>query len=277
MQDTYRGAEIMPMVEKFEITNLGYIAGQTFNDILAMDEVEAFDIGSLRFLITAAVSWESWTAWRRMFPHVHLSFGYGMTELCGGTGYSEAAIMDDPEKFGSAGLCFPYLELRVVDDNGHEVEQGEPGELIWRGPKNAAGYWREPELTAEVFRHGWVFSGDIGRVDADGHMYFLDRKKDMIKSGGENIASAEVERVLMEHEAVADAAVIGVPDERWDEVPMAFVVLHEDQQISEEDVVEHCLIYLAKFKAPKHVKFTESLPRNDSGKVLKRVLRETVQ
>ena len=144
-----------------------------------------------------------------------------------------------------------------------------------RGPKVFKGYWRDPEATAAAFAGGWFHTGDIGVRDEDGYLFIVDRLKDMIVSGGENIAGSEVERVLYEHEAVLEAAVVGRPDERWGEVPVAFVVLRAGRRRRPRDeLIEHCRGQLARFKVPKEVTFLDALPRNPSGKVLKRELRD---
>ena len=142
-----------------------------------------------------------------------------------------------------------------------------------RGPKVFKGYWRDPEATAKAFAGGWFHTGDIGVLDDDGYLYIVDRLKDMIVSGGENIASSEVERVLYEHEAVVEVAVVGRPDERWGEVPVAYVVRAESSTATADELIDHCRGQLAKFKVPKDVLFIDELPRNPSGKVLKRELR----
>ncbi len=143
-----------------------------------------------------------------------------------------------------------------------------------RGPKVFKGYWRDPDATEAAFAGGWFHTGDIGVKDDDGYLYIVDRLKDMIVSGGENIASSEVERVLYEHESVVEAAVVGRPDDRWGEVPVAYVVVRAAATTTPEELVEHCRGQLARFKVPKHVVFVDALPRNPSGKVLKRELRD---
>jgi acyl-CoA synthetase (AMP-forming)/AMP-acid ligase II len=147
------------------------------------------------------------------------------------------------------------------------------GEIVLRGPKVFKGYWKDPEATARTFRGGWFHTGDVGYLDDEGFLYIVDRKKDMIVSGGENIASPEVERVLYEHPAVLEAAVVGEPDERWGEVPVAFVVRRPGAEVDADQLREFCLGRLAKFKVPRRVEFIDALPRNPSGKVLKRELR----
>ena len=146
--------------------------------------------------------------------------------------------------------------------------------MVLRGPKVFAGYWRDPDATAAAFAGGWFHTGDIGVMDDDGYVYIVDRLKDMIVSGGENIASSEVERVLYEHESVVEAAVVGRPDERWGEVPVAFVVVRAGSTTTPDELVEHCRGQLAKYKVPKDVMLVDELPRNPSGKVLKRELRQ---
>ena len=143
-----------------------------------------------------------------------------------------------------------------------------------RGPKVFKGYWRDPDATAKAFARDWFHTGDIGVRDHDGYLFIVDRLKDMIISGGENVAGSEVERVLDEHEAVLEAAVVGRRDERWGEVPVAFVALRPGKAASEEELLERCRSELARFKVPQAITFVDALPRNPSGKVLKRELRD---
>src|SRR6185503_1774232 len=176
-------------------------------------------------------------------------------------------------KLGSVGRPCLHLELDLWDAAGRSVPAGERGEIVLRGPKVFKGYWRDPEATKKAFAEGWFHTGDIGVRDEDGYLFIVDRLKDMIVSGGENIASSEVERVLYEHEAVLEVAVVGRPDERWGEVPVAFVALRPETTATADELIELCQGQLAKFKVPKDVVFVEALPRNPSGKVLKRELR----
>jgi acyl-CoA synthetase (AMP-forming)/AMP-acid ligase II len=142
-----------------------------------------------------------------------------------------------------------------------------------RGPKVFPGYWRDPVATAAAFAGGWFHTGDVGVRDEDGYLFIVDRLKDMIVSGGENIAGSEVERVLYEHESVSEAAVVGRPDDRWGEVPVAFVVRRDGSAVTADELLEHCRSQLARYKVPKEITFLDALPRNPSGKVLKRELR----
>jgi fatty-acyl-CoA synthase len=173
---------------------------------------------------------------------------------------------------------YPMLgvELRVVDDEGHEVAaDGEQvGEVIARGNVVMAGYWRQPEATGAVIVDGWFHTGDMATLDEEGSIEVVDRKKDLIISGGENVSSIEVEGLLYKHPAVLEAAVIAVPDERWGEVPGAIVVLKPGASATEEEIVEFCRAHLAHFKCPKSVSFMEALPRTATGKIQKNLLRE---
>ncbi len=150
---------------------------------------------------------------------------------------------------------------------------GERGEIVMRGPKVFRGYWRDPDATAAAFEGGWFHTGDVGIRDDDGYLFIVDRFKDMIVSGGENIASSEIERVLYEHDAVLEVAVVGRPDDRWGEVPVAFVVLRDDARVTQTRFSNTAEAQLARFKVPKAITFLGALPRNPSGKVLKRELR----
>ena len=208
---------------------------------------------------------------QRAFPSAWFADAYGLTETVSGDTFLDRASI--VTKLGSVGRPCLHLELDVWDEHRTSVAPGVRGEIVMRGPKVFKGYWRDEDATAAAFEGGWFHTGDIGVRDEDGYLFIVDRLKDMIVSGGENIAGSEVERVLYEHESVLEAAVVGRPDERWGEVPVAFVVLRPDASATADELVEHCRAQLAKFKVPKEVTFLDALPRNPSGKVLKRELR----
>jgi acyl-CoA synthetase (AMP-forming)/AMP-acid ligase II len=164
--------------------------------------------------------------------------------------------------------------LRIVDEAGQDVADGEPGELWIRSPSLASGYWKKPKVTAEVFPQGWYHSGDIAIRDEEGLYYIHDRLKDMIVSGGENIYSTEIESVLSTHPAVAVAAVIGVPDARWGEAVKACIVLRPGMVVSAEELLDYCRPRLAGYKVPKSIDFHAAFPMTGSGKIAKKELRE---
>lgn len=199
--------------------------------------------------------------------------GYGLTETApGGT---LMPVEDWRRKAGTAGKPAMHVELRVVDEGGRDCLADQTGEVLFRGPNVFVGYWNRPDATAEAFTpEGWFKTGDLGRLDDEGFLTLIDRKKDMVITGGENVYSAEVEDVLFSHEAVAEAAIIGAPDPKWGESVLAIVVLRPGAKATADELIAHCRSRLAKYKAPKRVAFVDLLPRNAAGKVLKRELRE---
>jgi fatty-acyl-CoA synthase len=207
----------------------------------------------------------------RTFPRASIVSAYGQTETAGATTLLKGA--DATRKLGSVGKPMLGVELRLVDDDGVDVANDQVGEIVYRGPMLTSGYLGRNDATCEAFAGGWFHSGDLARRDDEGYIYIVDRKKDLIVSGGENVYPAEIERVLLEHAAVADAAVIGVPHARWIETPVAFVVLVDGAAASESELVDHCRARLASYKKPTRVIFVDHLPRNAGGKILKRELR----
>jgi fatty-acyl-CoA synthase len=176
-------------------------------------------------------------------------------------------------KTGTAGVPHFFTDARLVGVDGTEAAPGEPAEILVQGPNVARGYWGLPDATAQSFQDGWFRTGDVAVADEDGYVTIVDRLKDMIISGGENIYPAEVENALYDHPAVAECAVVGIPDEKWGEVPRAYVVLAPGAQATEDELLASLLGRLAKYKIPKSVVFTGALPRNAGGKVLKAQLR----
>ena len=205
--------------------------------------------------------------------------GVPMLQVYGATETSPIAVYTrlggDLSRAGSTGLPGLVCEARVVDEHGRDTLPGTPGEVVVRGPNVFTGYWGNAAATAEALRDGWFRTGDIAARDADGYFYIRDRKTNMIVSGGENIYPAEIERVLLEHAAVAEAAVIGVPDPRWQEVPLAIVVARAGAAVSADELRAFMLARLARFKLPREIAFATELPRNALGKVQHFRLRES--
>ncbi len=203
---------------------------------------------------------------------VPLIQGWGMTETSPG---GIALDADDAlRKIGSSGKALLHTEIKIVDSDGNELERGNVGELYIKGPNITPGYWNNPEATAKSFIDGWLMTGDAARCDEEGFVYIVDRWKDMYISGGENVYPAEVENVLYQIPQIAEAAIIGVPSEKWGETGKAVLVLKAGEQLDSDAVIAHCIKHLAKFKVPQSVEFIEALPRNATGKVLKRELRD---
>jgi acyl-CoA synthetase (AMP-forming)/AMP-acid ligase II len=197
---------------------------------------------------------------------------WGMTEMCGpGSFMNVEDILRKPE---SAGKPYFNVDLRIMGTDGSELPSGQVGELVVRAPHVMLGYWNRPQATRDTIKDGWLYTGDLGYVDPEGFLYIVDRKKDMLVSGGENVYPAEIERVINELPSVAEASVIGIPDEKWGEVPKAFVVALPGNTLTAEDVAAHCRSKLAGYKVPKQIEFLDQLPRTPSGKVLKRKLRK---
>ena len=184
------------------------------------------------------------------------------------------ALASKPNLLKSCGKPVEGAAIEIRNDNEKEVPRGTIGQVCAKGPQVMQGYWKLEDATKETLAGGWLHTGDAGRMDEDGYVYIEDRIKDMIVSAGENIYSIEVESALMEHPEITDAAVIGIPDEKFGEAVKAFIVTKDGKELSQEDVIEFCKSKIASYKTPKTVDLIEIIPRNPSGKILKKVLRE---
>ena len=242
--------------------------------VCALPGLRSWNLSQLRRVWWGAAP-ASTTLLRAMFdafPGTEVIAAFGQTECSPITCLLSGE--DAIRKIGSVGTPMLNVEVRIVDDEMNDVGQGEVDEIVYLGPLVMKGYWNRPIETGEAFHGGWFHSGDLVRQDGDGYIYVVDRKKDMIISGGENIYSAEVENVVAAHAKVAEVAVIGVPDPKWGEIPMAVIVAHDPADPPTDDEIEtHCRAHLAAYKRPRRVVVVESLPRNANGKVLKTELR----
>lgn len=198
--------------------------------------------------------------------------GYGLTEV--GTNCFSMSDDDPEKKPGTVGRPIFHSEMKLVDENGRPVPTNQTGELLIKGPHVTTGYWKNTAATAEALRDGWFYTGDMARQDEDGYFFIAGRFKDMIISGGENVYAAEVEAVFVAHRAVAEAALIGQPDEKWGEVGVVVVVLANGRSVTEADLLHFCQGKLARYKIPKRIIFTEALPYSPYGKVIKAALKE---
>jgi fatty-acyl-CoA synthase len=253
-----------------------WLAPVMLGGMLALSDGAAYDLESVRWVVGGGERTPEARirAFSGLFTRGRYVDAYGLTETCSGDTMMEAGR--EIEKIGSVGRPLAHIEVEIRGPEGQGLATGEAGEICLRGPKVTQGYWKDPEKTKASFFGDWLRTGDIGRLDAEGFLYLTERKKDMIVSGGENIASSEVERVVYELPQIQDAAVIGVPDPTWGERPVAVVVLKPGQTLTLEVLQEYCRRKLAGFKVPKELIVRTDLPRNPSGKILKRLLRQDI-
>jgi len=240
--------------------------------LLAYPDRGRYDTSSVRMVINGAMYMpaDMRRAVLEMFPNARMGDTYGMTEA------SPCTTILRPEdvlrKPASVGVPLTICDVKIFDDEGRELPPGQVGEIVNRG-NFMMGYDKNPQATAEAVRNGWYHTGDLGKKDEEGFIYLVDRKKDMIVTGGENVYSREVEEVIASHPAVFETAVIGLPDERWGERVTAVVVPRPGAAVSEEEILAHCRKNLAGYKCPKAVVFREELPKSAAGKILKKDIR----
>jgi len=269
----FNAQNVLEMIAREKVTVISG-APAMFHFLLNLPGKEKYDTRSVTKCTTGSSILPEETKEKlfRFFPNIQGIYDvYGCTECS-----PNICILngkDSLRKKESVGPPLPFLEVRIMDDQDRPVPANVVGELICRGPNVMKGYYKDPEGTAEAMRGGWFHTGDLARMDEEGYVYIVDRKKDMIISGGENIYPRELEEVLYRHPQIQDAAVVGIPDPLWGESVKAFVVLRKDAAMKEEEVVEYCKAHLASYKKPRSVAFVDSLPRNPSGKVLKTLLR----
>ncbi|MFG3136426.1 class I adenylate-forming enzyme family protein [Streptomyces sp. NPDC048211] len=266
-------------VEKEQITAT-FLVPAMLNTLLAHPGAADHDVSSLTNLRVggAPISPQRLRDAVEFFGPV-VAQGYGLgetTSIIASLSSADVArgVREDPELLQSCGRAVFDTEIRIVDEKGQELAPGEIGELVVRGPDCVGGYWKAPELSAEAFRDGWVLTGDLGWMREDGYLFLVDRKKDMIISGGFNIYCTEVEAALYEHPAVQETCVVGVPDEKWGEAVKAVVVTHAGQDITAEQLIDFCAERLDRFKKPRSVDFVAELPTNRNGKVDRKAVRE---
>jgi fatty-acyl-CoA synthase len=264
---------LLPLMQKQKITSF-FAPPTVWISLLRSPLLEQCDLSSLRkgYYGASIMPVEVLREISRRLPAVRLWNFYGQTEI------APLATVLKPEdqlrKPGSAGRPVLNVETRVVDDRMVDVQPGEIGEIVHRSPQLLQGYFNDAERTARAFEGGWFHSGDLATVDEEGYITVVDRKKDMIKSGGENVASREVEEIIFELPQVSEVAVVGLPHPRWIEAVTAFVVIKPGQELTQAQVIEYCAARMAQFKTPKGVAFVETLPKNPTGKLLKRELRK---
>lgn len=266
-------AEIMRLIQDEKINVTILVPVMAFF-ILLLPDLDKYDTSSLRIWVSGAAILPTETRKQisQCFPNVAIFDLFGQTEMSPVVCGLRPSDVEGHE--ASVGKPIPFVEIRIVDDKDDDVPAGSIGEAVYRGPTVMKEYYKDPEATANALRNGWFHSTDLFRQDDEGFLYVVDRKKDMIVSGGENIYPAEVEEIIYRHSKVLECAVIGVHDDQWGESVKAVIVCKKGECLSEAEIIEHCKQHLASFKKPKSVDFVDALPRNAAGKVLKTVLRQ---
>jgi acyl-CoA synthetase (AMP-forming)/AMP-acid ligase II len=280
LRRSYEPLDAMTMIDRYGVTATSF-APTMLSMLLQHPRVDDFSLASLRTIAYGGSSMPVETLRRAMarFPGADFVQGFGMTELSGNVLYFDpashrVAASERPELLAAAGRSMALSRIRLVDDEMRDVPVGAVGEIVVRGDQVMLGYWRRPEANVEAFAGGWFHTGDMGRTDEHGFTAIVDRKKDMIVTGGENVYSKEVEDVIYTVPGVAEASIIGLPDPHWGENVAAVVVPAPGATVTADEVIAACRASLAGYKKPKQVFFVEELPRNASGKILKRELRE---
>jgi fatty-acyl-CoA synthase len=271
--------EVLQNIPRFRVTHL-FLPPTAFYNLLSYPEVEKFDYSSLQVFLLAGspVSPDKLKCGVDIFgPCICQS--YGQTEapmlltFLDQKTLAAAAAGEHPERLASCGKPTSAVRLAIMDDEGRILPSGERGEIVARGNLVGGGYYKMPEATAEIRRYGWHHTGDVGYTDNDGYVYIVDRKKDMIITGGFNVFSVEVETAIMSLTQVNECAVIGVPDDTWGEAVKAFVVLKDGEHLTQDDVLKHCKAKLGGVKAPKSIEFCAEIPKTPAGKIDRKALR----
>lgn len=273
-------AWVLKTIQEERVTHMN-IVPTIAGFMLTFPDLDKYDLSSMRALTYAGspMPFELLMRLKEKFPNLDFGQGYGLTEasptvaLLDEKDHRKTETEKDRRRLTSAGREALTIEVRVVNDKGEEVAPGEVGEITARGKNIMMGYWKNPELTAQTLINGWLHTGDMATVDEDGYIYIVDRKNDMIISGGENIYPREVEEVIFKHPAVLECAVVGVPDRIWGESVKAVVVLKAGQKATEDEIMVLCKKHLAGYKKPKSVDFVSSLPKTPIGKILRREIK----
>ena len=268
-------AKVLSIIQGYKVTKI-FMVPAAMQFILMLPQARETDYSSVDYILYGAspIPLDLLREAIEVFQCGFIQL-YGMTETCGSATFLPAAdhCVEGNERMKSAGKPLPFVEVCVKGDDGHVLPPREVGEICIKSPSNMSSYWKLPEATDKTMVDGWIHTGDAGYTDEDGYVYVYDRVKDMIVSGGENIYPAEIESAMFGHPAIADVAVIGVPDDKWGEAAKAVVVLKEGVEATAEDILAFTREKIAGFKIPKSVDFIAELPRNPSGKLLKKDLR----
>ncbi len=271
LMERFSPLEFLREIQTYKVTCF-WIVPSMYYAFLQLKEFETFDLSSIRWMVTfgASNSPDALRRFHQFCPKAHLLNGWGMTE----TNAPTVVLPRGSEKIESVGRPLPWAEVKIFNDQDKELAPGLVGEIVVRSWVVTDGYYKDPQLTAETLRNGWFHTGDLGKFDPEGNLYIVGRTKEMIKVGGEIVFEPEVESAIQKHTAVAEAAVVGMPDKLRGEVPKAFIALKPGQQLSEEDLRSFLRQHLAHFKIPHQFEFLPVLPKNRVGKIDKELLRK---
>jgi acyl-CoA synthetase (AMP-forming)/AMP-acid ligase II len=273
LKERYDPLDCLQTIQKEGINRWSAIP-TIYGEIVNLPDLHRYNLNSITKLSSGAAPMPMEVKKRLayLFPNAGILDGYGQTESAGAI--TQLSAKDALRKQSSVGFPYPTNEIRVVNNNDKDVPIGEVGELVYEGPSRMSHYYKDPEATQEAMRGGWMHSGDLVKVDEEGYIYLIDRKKDMIVTGGENVYSREVEDTIIKLPQVAEVCIIGLPDPKWGEAVTAVIVVKSGSHLSEEEVIKFCKDQIASYKSPKKVIFAEALPKNSVGKILKREMKE---
>jgi acyl-CoA synthetase (AMP-forming)/AMP-acid ligase II len=277
---TFDAKEVFETIQKRRVTNM-FMAPAMIKRLITSPEIDKYDLSSLKCIHYggAPIYVEDLKAAVKKLGQIFIQlFGQAESPMTISYLRKEEHILDgtvdEMERLKSAGISRTDVEVRIFDESDNELPTGKMGEIVVRGEVVMRGYWKNPHATTETLRGGWLHTGDLGIMDEKGYIYILDRAKDMIISGGENIYSREIEDVILRHPAIHEVAIIGVPDETWGEAVKAIVVLKPRQKATEKEIIDFCKQNMASYKKPKSIEFVDEIPKNPYGKIPKRELKE---
>ena len=270
VMEFYHPLELLRNLEKYKVTGT-FLVPTMFIGMLNLEEFDKVQLPHLRWaaVFGAPYSPDVIKKFNKACPQAKLLSGYGLTESAA----PNVLPPLDNVKFGSVGKPVPWVEVKIVDEDGVEVPRGEVGEIIMKGWPITPGYYNQPDLTAQVIKDGWLYTGDLGKFDEDGYLYIVGRKKEVIIVGGLNVYATEVEGVIYKHPKVKEVAVVGVPDKLRGEAVKAVIVPKEGEEITELEIKNFCREHLASYKIPTIIEFRKELPKTGSGKIRKELLR----
>ncbi|MCU0666401.1 MAG: AMP-binding protein [Candidatus Omnitrophica bacterium] len=274
LMERFMPVEFLKNIQQYKVACF-WIVPSMYYALLQLKEFETFDLSSLRWIVTfgASNSPDALRRFHQFCPGAHLLNGWGMTE----TNAPTTVLPMGSDNIESVGRSAPWIKVRIFDEQDKEVSPGQVGEVVVQGDVVTDGYYKDEALTRETIRNNWFYTGDLGKIDAQGFLYIVGRKKEMLKVAGEIVFEPEIEAVLQKHESIAEVAVVGMPDKLRGEVPKAYIVLRQNAVISEDDLRYFCKQHLAHFKVPHSFEILASLPKNRSGKINKEELRNKNQ